>query len=357
MEEIKSPYGSSILVPSVQELAEQKISSVPQRYVVLPQQHEDLAISQADLALEIPVIDFQKLLSTEDGNSELSKFHLACKHWGFFQLVNHGVSPSLIEKVKLESQDFFKLPMSEKKKFWQTSQHVEGFGQAFVLSEDQKLDWADMYYMITLPTHMRLPHLFPNLPLPFRETLELYLEELKILANVIIKQMGIALNMDEKEMRELFEVDGLQAMRMNYYPPCPEPEKVIGITPHSDGVGLTILLQVSEVEGLQIKKDGIWVPVKPLPSAFIINVGDILEVVTNGIYRSIEHRAVVNSEKERLSIATFYSPRLDTILGPASSLITKQTPPRFKTIKMKEYLQGLFARKLDGKSYIDVLRI
>ncbi|MED6187054.1 hypothetical protein PIB30_072733 [Stylosanthes scabra] len=357
MEEMKNPYGTSILVPSVQELAKQKISSVPQRYVVLPQQHEDFPISHADLAFEIPVIDFQKLLSTEDGNSELSKFHFACKDWGFFQLVNHGVSPSLIEKVKLETQDFFNLPMSEKKKFWQTSQHVEGFGQAFVVGEEQNLDWADIYYMTTLPTHMRLPHLFPNLPLPFRETLEIYSEELKNLGNVIIKQMGIALNMDEKEMKELFEVDGMQSMRINYYPPCPEPEKVIGLTPHSDGGGLTILLQVSDVEGLQIKKDGIWVPVKPLPNAFIINIGDILEIVTNGIYRSIEHRAVVNSKKERLSFATFYSPRLESILGPASSLITKETPPKFKTIKTKEYLEGLFARKLDGKSYIDVMRI
>ncbi|MED6118175.1 hypothetical protein PIB30_000154 [Stylosanthes scabra] len=227
--------------------------------------------------------------------------------------------------------------MSEKKKFWQTSQHLEGFGQASVLNEDQNLDWADIYFMTTLPTHMRLPHLFPNLPLPFRETLELYTEELKNISNVIIKKMGIDLNMDEKEMKELFEVDGLQTMRINYYPPCPVPEKVIGVTPHSDGGGLTILLQVSEVEGLQIKKDGIWVPVKPLPNAFIINIGDILE--------------------ERLSIGTFRSPRLDSILGSASSLITKETPPRFKTIKMKEYVERLFAGKLGVRAYIDVLRI
>jgi isopenicillin N synthase-like dioxygenase len=52
----------------------------------------------------------------------------------------------MVEKVKMEIQDFFNLPMSEKKKFWQTPQHVEGFGQAFVVSEDQKLDWADMFY-------------------------------------------------------------------------------------------------------------------------------------------------------------------------------------------------------------------
>ena len=115
-----------------------------------------------------------------------------------------------------------------------------------------------------------------------RDTLELYSEELKNLLMVIVEQMGKALHMEEMEMRGLFD-DGIQAMRMNYYPPCPQPEKVIGLTPHSDPVGLTILLQVNEVEGLEIRKDGRWVPVKPLPNAFIINIGDIMEVLYSSI--------------------------------------------------------------------------
>ncbi|CAJ1957730.1 unnamed protein product [Sphenostylis stenocarpa] len=271
-----NPSGTSLLVPSVQELAKQNLSTVPPRYVQ-PQLEDKILISQeAHSTHLIPVIDLHNLLYAQSGTSELDKLHLACKDWGFFQLVNHGVSPSLVEKVKLEIKDFFNLPMSEKKKFWQTPQHMEGFGQAFVMSEDQRLDWADLYYMTTLPEHSRMPHLFPKLPLPFRDTLEVYSQEMKDLALVIIGHMGKALKIEEKEIRELFE-DGIQLMRMNYYPPCPEPEKVIGLTPHSDGIGLTILLQVNEVEGLQIRKDGLWVPVKPLPNAFIVNVGDILE--------------------------------------------------------------------------------
>ena len=101
---------------------------------------------------------------------------------------------------------------------------------------------------------------------------------MKNLAMTIFEHMEKALNIEAMEMKELFE-DGIQSMRMNYYPPCPQPDKVIGLTPHSDSVGLTILLQVNEVEGLQIRKDGMWLPVKPLPNAFILNVGDILEVI------------------------------------------------------------------------------
>lgn len=84
------------------------------------------------------------------------------------QLINHGVSSSLIEKLKQEIPEFFKLPMEEKKKYWQQPGDVEGYGQAFVMSEETKLDWSDMFYMSTLPTYLRKPHLFPKLPLPLR---------------------------------------------------------------------------------------------------------------------------------------------------------------------------------------------
>ena len=64
-----------------------------------------------------------------------------------------------------------------------------------------------------------------------------------------------ALKMDAEEMRELFN-DGVQTIRMNYYPPCPEPDKAIGLTPHSDVDALTVVFQLNETEGLQIRKEG-----------------------------------------------------------------------------------------------------
>ncbi|GAU38689.1 hypothetical protein TSUD_54370 [Trifolium subterraneum] len=85
MEEIKNPSGTSLLVPSVQELAKGNISTVPTRYI--QSQHEELVINEDDNSiLEIPIIDMKKLLSSEHLSSELSKLHLACKYWGFFQV-------------------------------------------------------------------------------------------------------------------------------------------------------------------------------------------------------------------------------------------------------------------------------
>ncbi|CAN1847229.1 Protein SRG1 [Linum perenne] len=359
--------GSSLPVPYVQELAKDPLlAAVPPRYIRRDDQDRPLDIINP--TVQVPVIDVEKLYD-DDEDQELGRLHEACKDWGFFQvrisfssivfqLVNHGVSDSLLERVKAEVTKWFNIPMEEKKKFWQRAGDMEGYGQAFVVSEEQKLDWGDMFYVTTLPTHLRRPHLFPMLPLPLRDTLEEYSAALKILAMKILNQMAKALRMDEKEMKVLFEEEGWQQFRMNYYPPCPQPELVMGLNSHSDAVGLTILLQVTaDTQGLQVKKDGYWVPVMPLAGALIVNVGDILEIVSNGVYRSIEHRATVNSEKERISVATFLSPRLDGEIGPAPSLVTPNSPAQFRRISVPDYFKGYFSRELIGKSYVDVMRI
>ncbi|KAH9772179.1 hypothetical protein KPL71_012941 [Citrus sinensis] len=82
------------------------------------------------------------------------------------QLKSHGVSSSLVEKVTAEVHDFFDLPMEEKEKFWQRPGEIEGFGQNFVVSKEQKLDWGYGFTMFSLPALLRKPHLFPKLPLP-----------------------------------------------------------------------------------------------------------------------------------------------------------------------------------------------
>ena len=109
--------------------------------------------------------------------------------------------------------------------------------------------------------------------------MEVYAVELRNLAMAILGFMAKALKMEAKAMKALFE-EGLQSMRMNYYPPCPQPDQVIGLTPHSDSVGFTLLLQVNEMQGLQVRKNGIWIPIKALPDAFVVNIVDILEVTT-----------------------------------------------------------------------------
>ncbi|XP_075497812.1 oxoglutarate-dependent flavonoid 7-O-demethylase 1-like isoform X4 [Primulina tabacum] len=351
MESKFTKLGGSHEVPNVQELAKEISTTVPKRYVRFDE--NDSILSNVSPSSEVPVIDMHKL----DGDSmvELGKLHDACQEWGFFQLINHGVISGVVENMKLEVQKFFGLPIEEKKRFYQEIGDVEGYGQAFVVSEDQKLDWADMFYIVTSPTNLRKNHLIPKLPYTFRKAIEAYSEELKILAMKILSLMARVLKIKKEDMKILFE-RGTQAMRMNFYPPCPQPELVTGLCPHSVAIGLSILIQVNEVEGLQVKKDGVWIPVFPLPDAFVVNIGDILEILTNGEYRSVEHRAVVNTEQERLSVVTFLSPEMEGDLGPVPSLITAETPAKFKRIGFSDYFKRLFARELVGKSCLDSMR-
>ncbi|KAI3919643.1 hypothetical protein MKW98_031776 [Papaver atlanticum] len=337
-----------LFVPNVQELAKQSPAEVPARYIRTDQEPLTNVSSMCTMDQTVPVIDLQKLLSPDPviGDFESERLHSACKEWGFFQVyISHS-----------NYNCFFNLPMNEKKKFWQEEGDMEGFGQAFVQSEEQKLDWGDMFFIQTLPRHLRKPRLFPKLPLPLRETIDSYSLELSKLSMTLLELMGKALRIEARVMEELFE-DGRLSMKVNYYPPCPQPEHVIGLTPHSDAGGLTILLQLNEVDGLQIRKDKLWVPIKPLPDAFVVNIGDILEMMSNGIYRSVEHRATINSTKERLSVATFHSPKLDREIGPIPSMMTLETPALFRKIVYKDYLKKFFSGKLDGKSFLDSMRI
>ncbi|RZC46917.1 hypothetical protein C5167_039865 [Papaver somniferum] len=351
--------GNGLSIPSVQELAKLTLAEIPSRYTCTGESPlNNIGASVTDDET-VPVIDLQNLLSPEPvvGKLELDKLHSACKEWGFFQLVNHGVDALLMDNIKSEIKGFFNLPMNEKTKYGQQDGDFEGFGQPYIESEDQRLDWTEVFSMLSLPLHLRKPHLFPELPLPFRETLESYLSKMKKLSTVVFEMLEKSLQLVEiKGMTDLFE-DGLQTMRMNYYPPCPRPELVLGLTSHSDFSGLTILLQLNEVEGLQIRKEERWISIKPLPDAFIVNVGDILEIMTNGIYRSVEHRAVVNSTKERLSIATFHDSKLESEIGPISSLVTPETPALFKRGRYEDILKENLSRKLDGKSFLDYMRM
>lgn len=83
----------------------------------------------------------------------------------------------------------------------------------------------------------------------------------------------------------------------------------------------------------------------------------VLQITTNGIYASIEHRATVNSEKERISLATFYGPNMQATLAPAPSLVTPERPAQFRRISVVDHFKGYFSRQLRGKSYVDEMKI
>ncbi|KAK9181425.1 hypothetical protein WN944_024562 [Citrus x changshan-huyou] len=115
--------------------------------------------------------------------------------------------------------------------------------------------------------------------------------------------------------------EGMQVMAVNCYPPCPQPDIAFGLPPHSDYSCLTIILQSSE--GLEFlgKEDESW---RKVPN---VHVGDHLEVLSNGIYKSIVHRATLNRERTRISITSLHSLGVDMKMETARELVDEQLRP------------------------------
>ncbi|PKU81506.1 S-norcoclaurine synthase 1-like [Dendrobium catenatum] len=344
--------GSSLPVPNVQELS--RSDQIPERYFKPDVDAASMASIDDD---ELPVIDLMKLLDPElIDREELLRLGSACKEWGFFQIINHGIPEEVIEKIKDDIKKFFKLPLKEKEAIKQIPGHFEGYGQMFVHSEEQKLDWADILILAIQPLQNRDMRFWPTNPSTFRDTLETYTSKVARVVDCLYGLMAKDLGVDTEEMLNISSSGQLQTVRINFYPPCKQASKVLGLSPHSDANALTVLLQANDVQGLQIRKNGKWFLIKPKPGALIINIGDVMEILTNGRYKSIEHRAIINMEEERLSIATFHLPRDDVVLRPFPELIGSDGE-LYKVITVKEYIREFFSEKLNGKNALESVKL
>ncbi|KAH7352749.1 hypothetical protein KP509_19G061500 [Ceratopteris richardii] len=230
--------------------------------------------------------------------------------------------------------------------------HPTGYGRLFDFSEDTILDWVDVLIHYLSPSALKDPDYWPDKPTNYRESLEAYGNQVINLVKVLMGILSKGLGLESSRLEEAFGGDEAQVvLRVNHYPRCQQPDLVMGLSPHSDGSAMTVLLH-DEVEGLQVKKDDAWWMVKPIPGALIVNMGDMMQLVSNGRFMSMEHRAVVSSGTERISIVVFYAPTANAILGPIG---IDQHHAIYKSIKYGDYLATYMNKELKGKERINSL--
>lgn len=179
-----------------------------------------------------------------------------------------------------------------------------------------------------------------------RETMDEYIDELVKLAEQLSELMCENLGLEKNHIKKAFS--GSQGpsvgTKVAKYPHCPHPELVRGLREHTDAGGIILLLQDDEVPGLEFLKDGEWVRIPPSKNNRIfVNTGDQIEVLSNGIYKSVLHRVMANKEGSRLSVATFYNPASDAIISPAPKLLY---PEGFS---FQDYLNRYSKTKFDNK--------
>ncbi|KAK1436012.1 hypothetical protein QVD17_01787 [Tagetes erecta] len=346
-------------IDDVQELKKARKTKIPNRFVRDVAERPMLATTPSPLSSSIPVIDLKKLMrgNKEEFHLEILKLSASCEEWGFFQVINHEIDLDLMEKIEKMAMEFFMLPVEEKQKYPMAPGTVQGYGQAFVFSEDQKLDWCNMFALGLVPHSIRNPKLWPNNPPMFSETVETYSREIRKLCEDLLRFIALSLRLNANVFEDMFG-ESVQAIRMNYYPACPRPDLVLGLSPHSDGSALTVLQQgKGNTVGLHILKNNTWVPVQPVENALVINIGDTIEVLTNGRYKSSEHRAVTHKEKDRLSIVTFYAPSYEVEIGPMQELVDENNPVKYRRYNHGEYSRHYVTNKLQGKKTLDFAKI
>ncbi|KAL5574628.1 hypothetical protein UlMin_016327 [Ulmus minor] len=283
----------------------------------------------------VPIIDLN------DPNALKLMGH-ACKTWGAFQITNHGIQKELLDDIETTGRSLFSLSSEQKLKAARSPEGVSGYGLARISSFFSKLMWSEGFTIVGSPLeHFR--KLWPQDYNKFCDIIEEYETVMNKLAGrlmwLMLGSLGISKS-DIKWSTPKGEFKGASAaLQLNSYPACPDPDRAMGLAAHTDSTLLTILYQ-NNTSGLQVRREGTasWVTVPPVPGALVINVGDLLHILSNGLYPSVLHRAFVNKKLHRLSVAYLYGPPASVQISPLSRLIGPGRPPLYRPITWNEYL-------------------
>ncbi|CAA3023316.1 gibberellin 3-beta-dioxygenase 1-like [Olea europaea subsp. europaea] len=259
----------------------------------------------------------------------------ACETWGMFHVINHGVSSILIDDVVSHARQLFTLPTQQKLKAQRAPGGGTGYGVARISPFFSKLMWHEGFTIMG-STVEHAKELWPHDYEDFCNVMDNYQKTMKSLAHQIMLLILKFLDINKEEEMiskpSIYESEG--ALQLNSYPCCPDPNRAIGLAPHTDSLLLTILHQ-SEEKGLQIQQNGVgWVPVPPVSGALVVNIGDLLHILSNGRFPTVYHRAVPSQDRHRISVAYFYGPPVESIIGP----LNKLPSPIYRSLTVKEYI-------------------
>ncbi|KAJ3700294.1 hypothetical protein LUZ61_003999 [Rhynchospora tenuis] len=267
-----------------------------------------------------PVINMKKLEGEERG-AAMNLLHDACENWGFFEVLNHGISHELMDEVeKLTKEHYEKRRENSFKEFANKAIEEGSNGK-----DTSHIDWESTFFLRHLPISniSDLPDLDDN----YREIMRKFSKEIEKLAEHLLDLLCENLGLEKGYLKKAFwgSKGPTFGTKVSNYPPCPRPDLIKGLRAHTDAGGIILLFQDDQVSGLQLLKDDQWIDVPPMRHAIVINIGDQLEVITNGKYKSVVHRVVAQTDGNRMSIASFYNPGADAVIFPAPALVQKES--------------------------------
>ncbi|XP_030936858.1 protein DMR6-LIKE OXYGENASE 2-like [Quercus lobata] len=293
------------------------VNHVPSNYIRPISDRPNLSDVQSSDA-SIPLIDLQGLQGPSHSNI-IKQIGQACQQEGFFQIKNHGIPETLISTIMDIAREFFRLPESERMKSYSDDPtKTTRLSTSFNVKTEKVSNWRDFLRLHCYPLEHYVKE-WPSNPPSFWEDVAEYCTSVRRLVLRLREAISESLGLERDCIEKALGKQG-QQMALNYYPPCPQPELTYGLPGHTDPNLITILLQdeiaillQDDVPGLQVLRDDKWIAVNPIPNTFIVNIGDQMQVLSNDQYKSVLHQAVVNCNKERILIPTFYCPSNDVI--------------------------------------------
>ncbi|KAL0300588.1 UNVERIFIED_CONTAM: Gibberellin 2-beta-dioxygenase [Sesamum radiatum] len=295
-----------------------------------------------DIFSGIPVVD----LSDPNAKARVVE---ACREFGFFKLINHGVSMELFNLLEAEAVKFFNLPQQEKEKSGPPNPF--GYGNKRI-GPNGDVGWVEYLLFSTTNSHNPNP-IFPGIPQTLWCLVNEYVSAVRNMGCEVLEMIADELQMGAKDAlsRLIRDENSDSCFRLNHYPPCPELQalsgrNLIGFGEHTDPQIISVL-RSNNTSGLQIcLKDGSWVSVPSDHTSFYINVGDSLQVMSNGRFRSVKHRVLADSLKSRVSMIYFGGPGLSEKIRPLSSVMEDGEESLYKEFTWSEYKKSAYKSRL-----------
>ncbi|KAJ4753195.1 1-aminocyclopropane-1-carboxylate oxidase 1 [Rhynchospora pubera] len=294
-----------------------------------------------------PVINMTKLEGEERG-AAMDLLHDACENWGFFEVLNHGISHELMDEVeKLTKEHYQKRREMSFKEFANKAIEEGSNGK-----DTSNIDWESTFFLRHLPVS-NISDL-PDLDDHYREIMRKFSKEIEKLAEHLLDLLCENLGLEKGYLKRAFwgSKGPTFGTKVSNYPPCPRPDLIKGLRAHTDAGGIILLFQDNQVSGLQLLKDDQWIDVPPMRHAIVINIGDQLEVITNGKYKSVVHRVVAQTDGNRMSIASFYNPGADAVIFPAPALVQKESEETngvYPKFVFEDYMNLYVRQKFEAK--------
>ncbi|KAJ8429494.1 hypothetical protein Cgig2_020550 [Carnegiea gigantea] len=301
--------------------------------------------SKKTKAFGVPTIDLSLKHDNHGEYCLIDQIVSACEEYGIFKVVNHGVPFDTVAALERRGLDFFRQPDATK--------HRAGPPNPFGYGSRTIGPNGDMGHLEYLLLHANIPSTHPP---NFSCEVNDYVGAVSELACELLDLMAEGLWVPDKTVfsRLIRDVQSDSLLRLNHYPPFDwslhgdrDPDR-IGFGEHSDPQILTIL-RSNDVAGLQISMpDGPWLPVPPDPNAFYVMVGDALQVLTNGRFTSVKHRAMANisSSKSRMSIMFFGAPPLNAVISPIKEMVSALNPSLYTPFTWDEYKRAMRTSRL-----------